>query len=306
MLIINNIDELQIESGSAVAIGKFDGIHLGHVKLINYILEKKKEGLKAVVFTFDISASSFFSGEDIKEITTIEEKRILFEKMGVDVLIEYPLNKETASISPENFVKDILVKGLHMSYIAAGDDISFGNRGLGDAKLIKELSAVCGYEYCFIEKLTYEGKDISSSYVRSEIEKGNMQTVEKLLGHPYSFTGVVASGFKLGRKLGMPTMNQYPDKDKILPPYGVYYSKVKYKNNIYNGITNIGMRPTVSNDNHVSVETYLYDFNEDMYGEDIETFLLHYKRPEMKFDSVEDLKAQMQMDIEEGRKYYFT
>ena len=146
--------------------------------------------------------------------------------------------------------------------------------------------------------------EISSSFVREVIEKGDMEMATNLLGHPYSFTGSVKPGFKLGRKLGFPTMNLYPDKDKILPPKGVYYSEVAFEGAHYPGITNIGVRPTVSDGESVSVETYLYDFDRDMYGENIETGLLAFKRPEMKFGSKEELKKMIDADIDDGREFF--
>ncbi|MCR4788699.1 MAG: bifunctional riboflavin kinase/FAD synthetase [Lachnospiraceae bacterium] len=296
--------EFHIEEPTAVAIGKFDGIHMGHKKLLEFILSKKEEGLKSAVFTFDMSAASFFQGRDIKDITTIGEKRIIFEELGIDHLIEYPLNDETAHILPEDFIENILVGMLNMKYVAAGDDLSFGYKGLGNSELLSGLAGKYGYEVEIIDKVRLEGRDISSSFVREEIEKGNMEKVSRLLGHPYSFTGSVKPGFKLGRKLGFPTMNLYPDKDKILPPKGVYYSEVSFGGAVYPGITNIGVRPTVSEGDHVSVETYLYDFDRDMYGQNIETGLLAFKRPEMKFETKEELKKMIDADIDQGREFF--
>ena len=303
MQIIETLKELNIEENTAIAIGKFDGIHEGHKKLLEKVVEKKKAGLKAVVFTFDIQAASFFGGADIKEITTKEEKRFIFEELGVDVLIEFPLNKETAATPPDVFIKDILVDKLSMKYICAGDDVSFGAMGKGDAKLLLSDSNRFGYEVEIIDKITYKDREISATYIREEINKGNMEEVTCLLGHPYSFDGEVKRGFQLGHKLGMPTLNLYPDERKILPPLGVYFSKVIYKGCEYKGITNIGMRPTVSDTERISVETYLYDFDMDMYGEKITTLLLKFKRPEMKFSDVAALKAQMEKDIQEGAAF---
>ena len=299
--------EFHIEEPTAVAIGKFDGIHLGHMELLKYVLRKKDDGFKAVVFTFEPSAAVFFGGKDIKEVTTRDEKRLIFEEMGIDYLVEFPLSSETASIEADIFVKDILCEKLNMKYIAAGTDISFGYKGLGNVELLKELANVYLYQANIIDKVMYEGREISSTYVREEIAKGDMKTVEALLGHPYSFAGTVEYGFKLGRKLGFPTMNQYPDALKILPPLGVYYSNVSYDGTVYHGLTNIGRRPTVAacGDEHISIETYLYDFDMDMYGKNIVTQLLEFKRPEMKFDSKEHLSAQIQQDLEDGREYDF-
>ena len=304
MKIINQ-KEFHIDEPTVVAIGKFDGIHLGHVELIKHMLKAKKSlGLKSAVFTFNMSAASFFAGKDIKEITTISEKRVIFETLGIDYLIEFPLDDETAGIMPENFIKDIMTGMMNMRYIVAGDDVSYGKYGKGDANLLKELSEKYDYRVEIIDKVKYNLKDISSTYVRDEISAGHMDMVTKLLGHPYSFAGVVESGHKLGRTLGFPTMNLYPDEEKILPPMGVYYSEVLFEGATYPGLTNIGVRPTVSNDNQVSVETYLFDFDMDMYGKEIITRILDFKRPEMKFNSKEALKAQMEIDLSEGRKYH--
>ncbi len=296
--------EFHIDEPTAVAIGKFDGIHMGHKKLLEYILLRKERGLKSAVFTFDMSAASFFQGMDIKDITTISEKRIIFDELGIDYLIEYPLDDKTAHILPEDFISDILVGMLNMKYVAAGDDLSYGYKGEGYSAFLSEKAGAYGYEVEIIEKVRYEDREISSSFVREVIEKGDMEMASRLLGHPYSFTGSVKPGFKLGRKLGFPTMNLYPDKDKILPPKGVYYSEVSFEGAHYPGITNIGVRPTVSEGESVSVETYLYDFDRDMYGQNIETGLLAFKRPEMKFGSKEELKKMIDADIDDGREFF--
>lgn len=302
MQIIKSLDELNIEAKTAIALGKFDGIHIGHMKLINSILAKRSEGLKSLVFTFDTSAVSFFSGRAIKEVTTLKEKEYIFEQLGIDYLVEYPLTKESSLVNPSDFIKDILCRGLGMKYMAAGEDVSFGAKGAGNAALLSSMADVCGYELEIIDKLKYGDREVSSTYIREEIELGHMEVVSELLGHPYSFAGVVARGKQLGRRFGMPTMNQYPDAEKILPPFGVYYSKILYKDKWYNGITNIGIRPTLEDGEHVSVESYLYDFDEEIYGQEIVTSLTGFKRPEMRFDSIDALKAQIGQDIEDGRK----
>lgn len=303
MQIISDLKELHIDGRSAVAIGKFDGIHEGHLALLSHILEKKKVGMKAVAFTFYPSAAVFFGQATNVELTTREEKWHVFEELGVDVLVEFPLNKETAATEPTEFVTSILVEKLHAAYIVAGEDLSFGNRGLGNKDLLISLEDQYDYQVEIIDKLYYKDREISSTYVREMVERGDMETVKELLGRYYSFEGIVQSGRKLGRKLGMPTLNLYPKKEKLLPPRGVYYSLVKYEGATYPGITNIGKKPTVNDTDTISVETYLYDFDSDMYGKEIVTELLHFKRPEMKFDGVEALKRQMEQDIREGREY---
>lgn len=304
MQIIQDTTEFHLKDASAAAVGKFDGIHRGHEMLLSCILEKKRMGMKAVVFTFHPSASVYFGQTQGGELTTREEKRSRFERLGVDILIEFPLNKDTAAISPEDFVRDILVKKMNTKFIAAGGDLSFGRGGKGDSRLLMEMSKEQGFQAVIIDKVFYREREISSTYVREMVEQGNMKEAGALLGRYYSFEGTVERGNRLGRRLGMPTMNLYPRPEKLLPPRGVYYSRLLYEGGAYPGITNIGRKPTVSDAKTVSVETYLYDFDRDMYGKDIVTELLAFKRPEHKFESIVELRAQMERDIAEGRIFH--
>lgn len=304
MRIIQKTTEFKLENKSAVAIGKFDGIHLGHRKLIEKILEQKKNGILAVIFTFDPSPEAFFTKKPVRGLMTEEEKRLAFENMGIDVLIEFPLNDETASTEPERFVTEYLVGKLNAAFIAAGTDISFGNRGAGDAALLKRLSGVNGYSVDIIDKVTFEGKEISSTLIREIIRQGDMKGVTALMGTPYQISGTVSHGRRLGRQIGMPTANLIPPETKLLPPAGVYYSYAWIDGIRHAAISNIGCKPTVADNGAMGVETYFYGFDEDVYGNELLVELLGFKRPEMKFGSVDELKAQMQSDIDEGRKFH--
>ena len=304
MKIIHDTTEFQIEQKSAIAIGKFDGIHEGHRELLCHVLEQKQRGMQAVVFTFHPSAATFFGQVSGAELTTRYEKRKLFQEMGIDVLVEFPLNKDTAAMSPEAFVKDILVHQMNAGYIAAGADLSFGYRGQGDKELLISLSMTYNYQVQIIDKVYFQEREISSTYVREEVEKGNMEKTARLLGRYYSVEGKVEEGNRLGRRMGMPTLNLYPDREKLLPPWGVYFSRVRFEGGTYPGITNIGRKPTVNASDTISVETYLYDFDKDMYGKEIVTELLQFKRPEQKFKDVQELKKQMEKDILEGQQFH--
>jgi riboflavin kinase/FMN adenylyltransferase len=305
MIIIENTTEFQIEGRSAVAIGKFDGVHLGHRKLLEKMTAQKENGYLATVFTFDTSASAFFGGED-KELTTKREKRLLFEKLGIDILIEFPLNKKTAATEPETFVSKYLVEQMHAAYICAGTDLSFGRMGAGNYELLKRLSSFGGYRVELIDKVRIGDCEISSTRVRDAVRAGQMEAVTEMLGSPYSISGRVVHGKKLGRTLGMPTANLTPEPDKLLPPNGVYYSRVVLGDKTYRSISNIGCKPTVSDKRVMGVETYLYDFDGDIYDTDVSVELLKFIRPEMKFDSVESLRAQMEKDIEAGAAFTET
>lgn len=304
MQIIEQTLDFQLNTVSAVAIGKFDGIHRGHKCLLGKILEQKKYGKRAVVLTFEPSPYTLFSGKQEMELTTREEKRTYFEQMGVDVLIEFPMTFETAAMPPEEFVKEILCQKMKAAYIAAGIDVSFGDRGKGDMKLLQKLSESYGYDLDIIEKVrAADGREISSTLVREQIRQGEMEQVWELLGEPYFLTGKVMHGKKLGRTIGMPTVNLIPREEKLLPPNGVYFSEVQYGDNIYKSITNIGCKPTVNEEMVIGVESFLYDFAQDIYGQTITVRLFSFKRPEMKFRNIEELKQQMAADIAEGRYY---
>ena len=303
MQIIAGTTDFKILQPTAVAIGKFDGLHRGHRELLKLVLKKKKAGLLTTIFTFDPPPEVFFGKRQLKEITTKEEKRIVFEEMGVDILIEFPLDEVTAALLPEDFVKTVLKDKMNMSYLAAGYDLSFGYQGAGDAKLLKLLAPMLDFELNIIEKICENGREISSTYVREEVEAGAMNHVTELLGEPYMIIGEVVHGAKLGRKIGMPTINILPEKEKLLPPNGVYYSRTCLGEKEFKSITNIGKKPTVSNEEQIGVETYLYEFDQDVYGKNAIVKLLEFKRPERKFADLEELKAQMIKDVNEGREF---
>lgn len=302
MIIIENTTNFPLDGRSAVAIGKFDGIHLGHRKLLEKIIQQKEKGYLATVFTFDTSAAAFFGGDD-KELTTREEKRRLFARMGMDVLIEFPLNQETAATPPDVFVEEYIIRQMKAAYICAGMDVSFGQRGAGNYQMLQQYAAAGDYRIEIIDKVMAGGEEVSSTRVREAIRSGEMKLANEMLGTAYSLTGVVAHGRRLGRTIGMPTANLLPEKDKLLPPNGVYYSRVRYQDKVYKAISNIGCKPTVSAEMVLGVESYLYDFTEDIYGKEITVELLEFRRPEMKFADVEALKTQMEKDIQAGKTY---
>lgn len=307
MQIIEQTTEFVLPGKSAVAIGKFDGIHLGHCKLILQILEQKQKGLLATVFTFDTSATAFFGGEE-KELTTKAEKRAIFEEMGIDVLIEFPLTRETAATDPEEFVRRYLVEQMRAAYVCAGPDVSFGKNGAGDYALLKRYATQYDYRMELIEKVRLtSGEVISSTAVREAVRGGNMELVSGMLGKPYCVSGRVEHGSRFGRTMGMPTANLIPEDDKLLPPNGVYYSRVivmdEKSGGEYRSISNVGCKPTVSTEGRVGIETYLYDFEGDLYGKDITVMLLAFRRPEQRFADADALRRQMEADIAAGREF---
>lgn len=301
MEIISGTTQFYLEKETAVAIGKFDGVHLGHRRLLEEILEQKKCGRLACVFTFDPAPSVLFGGSDGKELTTAKEKRILFERMGIDILVEFPLNYETAAISPETFAREVLAKQLNAGFIAAGTDLSFGAKGAGDAALLRRLAPELGFSVKTIEKVCIGDVEVNSTYIRQLVRDGEMELAESFMGIPYTITATVEHGKRIGRTIGFPTVNLIPQESKLLPPNGVYYSTVLVRGKKYKAISNVGYKPTVTDEHVIGVESYLYDFNEEIYGETIEVSLCAFRRAERQFGSLEELKEQLQEDIQAGR-----
>lgn len=305
MEIITGTTDFYINEDTAVAIGKFDGVHVGHRRLLEEILVQKAHGRRTCVFTFDPPAGVFFGGEGEKVLTTRAEKRRIFEMLGVDILVEFPLNAKTAAITPVDFVKDILFNRMSASFVAAGTDLSFGARGAGDAALLQSMAATVGMEVCLIDKISVDGKVVSSTLVREAVEQGNLCLAEKLLGAPYLLSGEVCHGNHLGHSLGMPTLNVIWPGEKLAPPNGVYFSGAVVDGKYYRGISNIGCKPTVEEaKKQLTAETYLYDYGQEAYGREVEVFFYAFRRPERQFESLEALQAQLAEDKEAGAAYH--
>lgn len=302
MICYKNTNEFHIEEPTALSLGKFDGVHRGHEALIDQLMRYKNQGLKAAVFTFDIPPKKLTENQNYRLLTTNEEKRVLFEERGVDYLLQCPFTPEIMHMEPEDFV-EWLVRSLHVRSIVVGTDFHFGHNRRGDHVLLEQLSGQLGYELVVVDKLQYRGRDISSSYVREEILKGNLEIANELLGYPFFVQSEVIHGIQLGRTLGIPTINMELPAEKLLPPKGVYVTRLMIDGNFCTGVTNVGQKPTVNNTNKVSVETHILDYEGDLYGHTLCVSFLAYLRPEQKFASVEELKAQMERDIAAARRF---
>ena len=303
---ITETTDFQIEEPAVVTIGKFDGRHRGHQKLLKQMLEVKAErGLKTAVFTFDMTPGSLVEGKKQTVITTNLERRNNLERIGIDYLVEYPFTKETARMAPEDFVRDILVSRMHARVIVVGTDCSFGYKGAGNADRLEEWKAKYGYELIVIHKEQDDNRDISSTYVREELDLGNIEKANELLGEPYAIHGVVVHGNHIGGTvLGFPTANILPPPEKHLPPFGVYVSQVLVDGRLYRGVTNIGKKPTIAGESPVGVETFIMGLEENLYGKEIEVQLLNFERPEQKFASLKELKERIEKDKEYAAAYF--
>lgn len=302
MLICNSTDIKSIQS-SVIALGCFDGIHLGHMAVIGRAKEQADAcNLPLVALTFEEPPRNFFSATRIPTISTLEEKLALLEKVGVDVAVCLPLNKEIFSISPEDFIRDILIDALHASKIVCGYNYTFGKNASGNTAQLQKLCDSEKIELSVVPPLMYNGVAVSSSLIRSAVEKGDMEYAAKLLGRPFSMTETVINGQHLARTLGFPTVNTIPASGRLIPLHGVYVTKIHFKNQEKYGITNVGIRPTV-NTNILCAETHIFDFDGNLYKEKITVEFLHFLREERRFNSVEQMSAQVNNDIQEAKKF---
>lgn len=296
MRLITGTTEFETTEATAISLGKFDGLHMGHQLLVNRILKKKEEGLKALIFTFDFG--------DRPMLLLPEERRALLKKWGVDCLIECPFVESLAHMEAEDFVREILVKRLHVKYLAVGTDFHFGHNRKGSYQLLEAMQEECGFEVEVVEKACYDGEEISSTRIRRELEQGHMELVNQLLGYNFSVTGEVLHGRQIGRTLGLPTTNLLPGPGKLLPPNGVYATRTRIADEIFEGITNIGHKPTVGAEPRRGVETFLFDLDRNLYCDVITVNFYGFERPERKFESLEALKARIEQDVIWGREYF--
>ena len=304
MKYIKNTTEFFIDEPTVISLGKFDGIHRGHELLLEQLMKKKREGYKAVIFTFDIPPKKALDGEEVKVLTTNEEKMHMFDSFGIDYLIECPFTPEVMSMEPEIFI-EMLVKNLSVKYIVAGEDFCFGRNRRGNYKMLQEYASKLSYEAIILPKMKEEERDISSSFVREEIMAGRIEMANKLLGYPYFVSGEVKHGNKIGRTIGFPTINLIPPSNKLLPAYGVYITKVIIDGIVYHGVTNVGCKPTIEGENPVGIETYILDFEQDVYDKVVSITFIKKIREERKFPNLDCLLEQMRFDVNEAR-YYFS
>lgn len=305
MQYIAETKEFQITEPTVVSIGKFDGLHVGHQKLVGEMVRWKEKGLKVAMFTFSTPPLSLVGGRKQTVLMTNRERMELLRSAGVDYLVEYPFDQEVCHMAPEQFVKEILAGKMNARVIITGPDCHFGYKAAGDRALLEKLAPEYGYQFFVVEKeRDTDGAIISSTYVRKMLEEGDVKKADRLLGYDYFITGTVTHGRSIGHKKLYPTANLIPPPEKHLPRFGVYVTRVTADGKTYGGLTNIGKKPTIQGENPVGVETYLYDFDGDLYGKEIRVELLDFIRPEMRFDSIGQLKAQLDHDIGKCREIF--
>ena len=279
---------------TAVTIGKFDGLHRGHQKLVDKIIEYSSDDCESVLCAFDMHRDT---------IMTSRERREHLEGR-IDWLIDCPFTKELRSMEAEVFIRDILSGKLNAAHIVVGRDSAFGHGKRGSVEMLEAFSGEYGYTLDVIEKERYHDIVISSTYIRDALAQGDVELAEKLLGYPYELTGTVQYGQQLGRTLGFPTMNIEPEGHKIMPRYGVYACRVKIDGKWYDGVGNAGVKPTVTDERRRLLEVYVYGYEGDAYGKEVTAQFCGFERPEVKFGSVEELKEQVMKDMQYGIDFF--
>lgn len=292
------------QNKSVVVLGNFDGVHKGHQKLFEVAeYEAAKRGLETVVFSFHPHPTWVVGNCKKSLLMSRRDKKQMIEHLGIDVLVEYPFTREFASISPESFFREILLGQLQAEVLVVGSNYFFGKGKAGTPEFLQQLGKTYGVSVCIVDAVTEEGDMISSTQIRKLIIEGQIEAANERLGHPYMVVGKVVQGKMLGRTMGFPTINLIADPDRVYPPNGVYATRVKVYSKVYLGMTNIGYNPTVSGERKM-IETHILDFQQTIYGEDVEVDFYHFIRPEKKFENLEALKAQIEADKEAVQLFF--
>lgn len=289
-------------SPSVVALGCFDGVHIGHTRVIELARRIADErALPLTVWSFEEPPKNYFSKEPVPLLTKIQEKRSLMRQLSVDRFFSIRFNEKIASMSAEDFFFEILLKKIGAVHIVCGFNFNFGAKGAGNTALLEKLCAEKGIGLSIVEPVTLDGINVSSTAIRRAIADGDTELASRLLGRPYWLRERVVNGQHLARRLGFSTANQLFPKGKAALRYGVYRVRVKVGKKTFDGISNVGVRPTV-NSSLLCAETHIFDFDGDLYGRYIIVEFLEFIRPEKKFDSIEELEKQIKKDIQYVRK----
>lgn len=291
---ITDIYSYQGKRRSAVTLGKFDGLHRGHQKLVDRIKGYASEEVESIVCAFDMGKDSLLTGGERREKLSSQ----------VDCLIACPFTREIREMEAEMFVRKILADTFHAAYIVVGTDFRFGHGKGGDPALLARYAPQYGYRLDVVEKERYQDRVISSTYIKEALQDGDVELAERLLGYPYQITGKVEHGKKLGRTLGFPTMNVAPAGGKLMPRFGVYACRIEIEGRLFQGIGNVGVKPTVTEELRPLVEVFVFDYDGDAYGKEVTVTFCTFERPEEKFGSVEELKNRVEADIRFGRTYF--
>jgi riboflavin kinase/FMN adenylyltransferase len=302
----------QIKTPTAIALGNFDGIHQGHRTVLRPIVDSFKSTqqphIYPTVVSFTPHPREFFTGDKLQLLTPIDQKAELLSALGMEQLVLLPFDRDLASLTPQEFVEQIIVKQLQATFISVGVDFCFGYQRKGTGADLKNIAANYGIEVQLNSLYKYGARGdrqvrVSSSLIRQALSEGDMKTANLMLDRPYSLWGTVVTGQQLGRTIGFPTANLQIPIEKFLPRFGVYAVDVLVEQTIVKGVMNIGCRPTVAGA-APTIEIHLLNWSGDLYDRILKVNLLGFLRPEQKFDSLEALKQQISQDCQSVLENY--
>lgn len=304
MRIFHSIREFETSCRPSATVGVFDGVHRGHQEIIRMLTESARNShCESVVVTFDPHPRLVVgNSSEVRLIQSIEEKIERFRSLGVDSLLIIPFDRDFASMEPARFIKMVLVDTLNVGKVFTGHDHFFGRGREGDFALLEQFGKEYAFEVVQVPPISHCQQTVSSSLIRNALVSGEIRLANCMLGYHYSIKGKVVRGNQIGKLIGFPTANlQIADAHKLIPAFGVYASLVKWNGNLYQGMSNIGLRPTIDA-NRLTVEVNIFDFSEDIYNEPITLYFLDRIRDEKKFGGLEQLKDQLFLDREAVKK----
>ncbi|HEY6147534.1 MAG TPA: bifunctional riboflavin kinase/FAD synthetase, partial [Thermoanaerobaculia bacterium] len=293
--------------GGIVTIGNFDGVHLGHRRILEAAVARAREsGRPSVAITFEPHPLAVLRPDHApRRIQTLRQKEEAIEALGIDYLLVIPFTRDFSLTEPEEFVRGFLAERLGAAELVLGQHFAFGRKKRGDLALLKRLGPECGFIASGVEEVIEDGEPVSSTRIRNAISAGRVAEAATLLGRRYELRGIVSRGERVGRKIGYPTINLSPE-NTLLPADGVYVTVIEITSfgRRFQCVTNIGRRPTVYEDFRTTIETYVFDFTADVYGEDVKLFFEERLREERRFDSMMALTEQIGRDIEATREHF--
>ncbi|NTV90182.1 MAG: bifunctional riboflavin kinase/FAD synthetase [Clostridiales bacterium] len=305
-VIFGRNSEIDIQGPTGVGLGNFDGLHVGHMALINTLIsESRLNRYNSLLYTFTKHPENILRKKLFTPLlTTVNKKIQLLSETQLKYLDLEEFDEYFSHMKPEDFVKEVLVGKLKARLAVAGFDYRFGYRGQGNIDMLAELGKHYGMKVIVISPIKIDNTVVSSTLIRESVAKGDMEKVFKLLGRHHSITGEVQTGRQVGSKIGFPTANLHPEPYLILPQNGVYITRTLLDGEFYPSITNVGLNPTFGDVSNVKVETHIINFKRDIYNRNIEVFFLSKLRGEKKFKSKEELIAQIQSDLAVTREYF--
>jgi len=305
MKIFHGTENANIQKPTVLTLGVFDGLHLGHQLIMQTVVERAKAANAVpTAITFDPHPRAVLHPESAPPLLqTLDQRLANFEVLGIEQAIVIPFSLEFASLPAEDFLADIIHDRLHAKEVYLGKGFAFGRGRGGNIDLLRKMSSELGFVADEVPEVCLRGQRISSSRIRERLAEGRVNLVRRMLGRPYGVDGVIIRGNRRGHTIGFPTANLKPH-NRVIPKFGVYATATLVDGTWRRSITNIGVRPTFEQDADPSIETYIFDFNEELYGDVLRVRFLHRIRDERKFDGIEELKAQIEKDTGRALNYF--